>query len=133
MPTRLAPSRPARTVAVVDAAALVVFACVGLLSHGHGLTAGGLARDGLPLLAGWFAVALALGAYRRPTRGRLVAAWAVGVPLGVLLRALVLGRELDGGQAAFLATTLAFTGLLLTAGRLLLGLASRGAHRAPLA
>ena len=122
-----APTRPARTLALVDAASLVVFATVGLLSHGHALSAGGLARDAVPLLAGWFAVALALGPYRRRTVGRLVATWVLGVPLGVLLRALVLGRQLDGGQAAFLVTTLVFTALLLTIGRLLLALPWRRA------
>jgi len=40
-----------------DAVAIVVFAIVGLVSHGA--SAGGFAHDALPLLGGWFAVAAA--------------------------------------------------------------------------
>jgi TRAP-type uncharacterized transport system fused permease subunit len=102
--------------ALADAAALVLFAIVGMLSH-DGVSASGLARDALPLLAAWFAVALVVGTYRGPSWRTLLQTWALAVPLGVLLRALVLGRDLDGGQAAFLATTLVFTLLFLAAVR----------------
>jgi hypothetical protein len=104
--------------ALLDAAAILVFAIVGMLSHDRGLSASGFARDALPLLAGWFAVALVAGTYRRRSRRMLLLAWAIGIPLGVLLRALVLGRALDGHQAAFLVTTLIFTFLFVLALRL---------------
>jgi hypothetical protein len=104
------------------ALAIVAFATVGLLSHDHALSVSGYARDALPLLAGWFAAALLVGTYRRPSTRTLLAAWAVGVPLGVLVRALALGRALDGGQAIFLGITLAFTLLFLLAFRAVLGL-----------
>jgi hypothetical protein len=106
-----------------DALAIVAFATVGLLSHDHALSASGYARDALPLLAGWFAAALLLGTYRRPSTRTLLAAWAVGVPLGVLVRALALGRSLEGDQAVFLGITLAFTLLFLLAFRAVLRLA----------
>jgi hypothetical protein len=107
---------------IADATALVLFAVVGMLSH-DGISAAGFARDALPLLATWFGVAAAVGTYRRPSWRTLLLTWAVAVPLGVLLRALVLGRDLDGSQLAFLTTTLVFTllflgGLRLAAGRL---------------
>ncbi len=88
-----------------------------MLSHDGAIFATGFARDALPLLAGWFAVALAIGTYRRPARRKLLATWAVGIPLGVLIRGVVLGRHLDGMQLAFLTTTLIFTGLLVLAFR----------------
>ena len=92
-----------------DAAAIVTFAAIGQLSHHGGVSAAGFARDALPLLAGWFAAAALFGLYRGGGRRALLATWAVGVTLGVVVRALVLGRAPDGGEAAFLVVTLAFT------------------------
>jgi Protein of unknown function (DUF3054) len=103
------PARPARVLALVDAAALILFSVVGLLSHDGGVSAAGLARDALPLLAGWFAAALVFRTYRRPSLRTLLLTWAVGIPIGVALRALVLGRAFDGREAAFLGVALTFT------------------------
>jgi hypothetical protein len=102
---------------LADGLAIVAFAVVGLLSHDHELSAGGFARVALPLLGGWFAAALLFGAYRRPSTRTLLLTWAVGVPLGILVRALVLGRSFDGGQAVFLGIALAFTLLSVLAFR----------------
>ncbi len=111
MVSRLAP----RVAAAADAAAIVVFVTIGLVSHDHGLHATGYARDALPFLGCWFAAALAFRLYRRPSAGRLAATWAVGVPAAVLLRALVLGRPLGGKEAAFLVVSLVTIGLLVLA------------------
>jgi hypothetical protein len=91
----------------------VLFAIVGLLSH-HA-SASAFARDALPLLGGWFAAALATRLYQRPSIQRLLVTWAAGITTGVLVRALILGRHLDGHQAAFLATSLVFTLLFVLA------------------
>ena len=96
-----------RRAAASDAAAIAVFAVVGLLSHHASPSA--FARDALPLLGGWFAAALATRLYARPSVLRLLVTWAAGITAGVLVRALILGRHLDGHQAAFLATSLVFT------------------------
>lgn len=91
----------------------------------------GYAHDALPLLAGWFATALLLRAYRRRSWRTLLATWAVGIPVGVALRALVLGRAWNGKQLAFLATTLVFTlvfGLVL---RLAASAGSAARRRSP--
>src|SRR5579863_1312887 len=93
-------TRPA-LLAASDAVAIVAFVTVGLLSHRHGVSATGYARDALPILGAWFGVALLLRTYRRGGRRRLLATWAVGVPLGVLIRAVVLGRSLNGSELAF--------------------------------
>ena len=119
----LVPTRPALVLAVVDAVALVAFALVGAASH-HALTVTGFARDALPLLAGWFGVALLAGAYRRRAARLLLLTWLLGVPLGVAVRALVLGRPANGREAAFLAVSLTFTLLFVAAGRLVLSLGS---------
>jgi hypothetical protein len=103
------PPRPPWALALADASALVLFAVVGLLSHDGKVSVVGLGRDALPLLAGWFAAALLFGTYRRRSVRTLLLAWVVGVPLGVVLRALVLGRALDGREATFLLVSLVFT------------------------
>ena len=105
-----------------DAAALVAFAAVGLAAHDEGLAATAFARTAGPLLAGWFAAAAATRLYRRPSLRALVTTWAVGVPAGVALRALLLGRGFDSDQVAFLLTTLAVSLALVAAVRILVAL-----------
>ena len=115
--------RPALA-AACDASGLLVFAVVGLLSH-HGSVSGrGLARDWLPVAAGWFVAAALFRLYLRPSAGRLAATWLAGVTGGVVVRALVLGRSASGSEAAFLAVSLAFTLLFVVAARLLAGIAA---------
>jgi hypothetical protein len=110
---------------LADALGILAFATVGLLSHDHALSLAGYARDALPVLGGWYAAALVFGGYRTPSARTLLLTWIVGVPLGLLVRALVLGRDLDGGQAVFLGITLAFTLLFVLAFRALFGLLPR--------
>jgi hypothetical protein len=93
--------------ALADAAALLLFTTIGLISHGFEL--GGYARDALPLLAAWFAVALAIRLYARPSWRRVLLCWIVAIPLGWLVRGLVLGRDFNGGQFVFLGITLVFS------------------------
>lgn len=112
--------RPA-VAAACDAVALVAFAVVGLLSHDGAVSGRGLARDALPLLAGWFAAAAALGLYTRPAPARLAGTWLVGVSGGVAVRAAVLGHTNVGKEAAFLGVSLAFTLLFVLAARMLAG------------
>ncbi len=119
--------RPGRLWPLSDAAAIVAFAVVGLFSHHGTASASGLARDALPLLGGWFAAALAFRLYTRPSPARLLATWAVGIAAGVLVRALVLGRALNGHEGAFLGVALAFTLIFVLALRAALGLAARRA------
>lgn len=117
---------PRPTLAVAcDAAALVVFAVIGLLSHTHGVSARGLARDALPLLGGWFVAATLFRLYARPSRARLAQTWLAGVAGGVVVRALVLGHHAVGREAAFLGVSLVFTLVFVLAARLAAGLATR--------
>jgi hypothetical protein len=109
------PGRPPWVLALSDGAALALFSVVGLLSHDGTVSAAGLARDALPLLAGWFAAALLFRTYRGRSVRTLFLAWIVGVPLGVALRAVVLGRAFDGREAAFLGVALTFTLLFVVA------------------
>lgn len=83
--------------------AILAFATIGQLSHEHHVSLGGYASDALPLLGGWWALAL---------RGRgFVTTWLLGITAGVAIRAVALGH-LHWNQLTFLLVALVFTGLL---------------------
>ena len=96
-----------------DAAALLVFVVVGVLTHGA--SAGAFVRDLLCILGGWFAAALVLRLYRRGGWWRLVATWLAGISAGVLVRAAFVGHLADD----FWGVALAFTALFVVAARLI--------------
>ncbi len=110
---------PPRFAVAADAAAIVVFAVIGNVSHHGDVSGRGLARDVLPLLGGWLGAGLLFGLYRRPTLTRLAATWLVGVTAGVVARAAVLHHTGVGKEAAFLAVALVFTLLFALAARAL--------------
>jgi Protein of unknown function (DUF3054) len=116
--------------AASDLGAIVVFVTIGLLSHHRGVTLAGYARDVLPLAAGWFGAGTLFHALRDSRLVPLLETWACGITAGVLLRALVLGHRLNGGEAAFLAVCLATIGALVALGRVTLLLAGRVGVRA---
>ena len=122
----LSPLASANVLAAADGTAIVVFALIGGVSHTGGVTPGGLLEDALPLLTGWSAAAAVFRLYTRPTTRALLLTWAVGVPLGVALRAAVLGRLDEPRQLAFLATTLVFTFVFVAAARAGLGVLRDG-------
>jgi Protein of unknown function (DUF3054) len=118
--------------AASDAAAILVFVTIGLLSHHGGVSLRGYARDALPFLGCWFAAAFVFGLYSGGGPGRLAATWAVGVPTAVLVRALVLGRPLGGKELAFLIVSLITIGAFVVAFRALVRLLeSRKSRAAP--
>jgi hypothetical protein len=92
---------------------LVVFVVIGVLTHEASLRA--LFRDLACILGGWFAVALVLRLYSRSGSWRVVLTWFLGISLGVLVRAAIVGH-LPG---AFYVVALGFTGLFVLAGRML--------------
>jgi hypothetical protein len=99
-----------------DAAALLVFVVVGVLTHGA--SAGAFVRDLLCILGGWFAAAIVLRLYVRGGRWRLAATWLIGVSAGVLARAAIVGHL----AVDFWGVALGFT--------LLFVLVARGVRRA---
>lgn len=109
---------------VADAAALIVFVLIGL--RGHRLeTLEGFIRNGAPLLGAWFLVAWQAHTYRRPGWRSLLRNWIVAVPVGLLVRTLIVGSPSGVRILVFIAVGLAFTLLSLVVGRLLVGLVSR--------
>jgi hypothetical protein len=119
------PPVPARILIAADGLAVVAFTVVGIVSHRGTLPLSALLEDTLPLLAGWFAAAAVFHLYTRPTRRSLLLTWVVGIPLGVLVRATVLGRLDEPRQLAFLATTLVLSIVFVVAARALVALVAR--------
>jgi DUF3054 family protein len=107
----------ARGLALGDALAIVLFAVVGLANHKEGLTVAGLARNTLPILAVWFAIAPFVGTYKRPGFKTLLITWAIAVPGGVAIRAVALHRAASGSQVTFGIVTLVVTLVFLSAWR----------------
>lgn len=87
-----------------DALALLLFAVVGVLTHGAGF--GAFVRDAGCLLVGWFAVGL--------VARRLLVQWLLGVALALALRALLVGHA---PPLAFVLTTYAFVAAFVYAVR----------------
>jgi hypothetical protein len=102
-----------RYLLIGDAIAIAMFAVIGLASHEEGITAGGIARNALPILAAWFVVAAFAGTYARPGLRTMLITWAIAVPVGVAIRAIVLSRPADGSQVVFGIVTMTVTLVLL--------------------
>jgi hypothetical protein len=118
--TRLAPDRrtlPPWGLALGDVAAIVLFAAVGLLNHDEGITLSGLARNVLPILGVWFAIAPFTGVYKRPGFQTMILTWAIAIPIGVAIRGVALHRAADEQQIAFAIVTLVVTLVFLSAWR----------------
>ena len=109
---------------LADAAALVVFVVIGLRGH-RGSTVEGFLRNAVPLVGVWFLVAWLAHTYRRPGWRSILRNWIVAVPIGLLLRTLIVGSPRGARILVFIAVGLAFTLLLLVIGRLLARLLSR--------
>ena len=110
---------------LADAAALVLFVLVGIRGH-HAGTVEGFLRNAAPLLLVWFAVAWLAHTYRRPGWRSFLRNWIVAVPVGLLVRTLIVGSPRGGRLLVFLAVGLAFTLLFLVLGRLVARIGSRG-------
>ena len=109
---------------LADAAALIVFVLLGLRGH-HASTVEGFLRNAVPLLGVWFLVAWLDHTYRRPGWRSLLRNWIVAVPIGLLVRTLIVGSPRGGKILVFIAVGLAFTALFLVLGRLLARILSR--------
>jgi len=122
---RLVPGGPgAAWYVVADAAALVIFVLVGISGH-RASTVEGFLRNAVPLFGVWFLVAWLAHTYRRPGWRSLLRNWIVAVPIGLLVRTLIVGSPKGARILVFIAVGLAFTGLFLVLGRLLARLLSR--------
>lgn len=112
-----------------DAAALLLFAAIGRLSHHEPVSLGALLGTAWPFMAGWFASAALLGGYSKAAQGGKVGAaagvaaksWALGIPAGLLVRTATRGYIPD---PAFIAVSMAANGVLLVGWRAALAAAT---------
>ncbi|KAF6263859.1 hypothetical protein COO60DRAFT_1457868 [Scenedesmus sp. NREL 46B-D3] len=121
-----------------DVAALLAFAAVGRVNHGEPLLDGGTLTTALPFIvavdppqrkhtlgnsyrlcgAGWFASAALLGGFSKQAQGGNAGAaaaaaaktWALGVPLGIVIRSISRGYV---PAASFIYVALGATGVLM--------------------
>ncbi len=98
---------------LLDLLALLLFAGVGLLSHGQPLSLAGLARNVLPVLFVWVLLAPFLGTYRRPSWPNLLLTWALAFPAGLWLRQIVFFGSFGMGFWVFLGVAMGFSLLFL--------------------
>lgn len=101
-----------------DFVVLLLFASIGRASHEEGLTVLGIIETAAPFVLGWFVAAPFMGTFRdeateTPRRAVLMTArtWIVGIPLGLLFRAIYLRR---GIPISFAIVTLLTTLILLS-------------------
>ncbi|KAL4434131.1 hypothetical protein ABPG75_000572 [Micractinium tetrahymenae] len=112
-----------------DAAALLLFAAIGRLSHHEPMTLGALLGTAGPFMAGWLASAALLGGYGTAAQGGSAGAaagvaaksWALGIPAGLLVRAATRGYF---PAPSFIAVSMAATGVLLVGWRTALAAAT---------
>jgi len=89
-----------------DAISFLVFAAIGRRSHSENGAIADVALTAAPFLLAWLVVATLAGALRgdlllapRRLLTRTALAWLLAWPLGLGLRALLLGREIPGSFA----------------------------------
>lgn len=109
---------------LADGASLILFVLAGISGHRAG-TMDGFLRNAVPLLGVWFLVAWLARTYRRPGWRSLLRNWIVAIPVGLLLRTLIVGSPKGVRILVLIAVGLAFTLALLILGRLLARLLSR--------
>lgn len=109
-----------------DVLALILFAAIGRFSHGFPVFDADTLRTADPFIAGWFLGAYFLGGYSEDGRGmngvsKAISAaaksWAVGIPVGLGIRALTAGHL---PPTNFILVTLGSTAVLLVGWRALL-------------
>jgi hypothetical protein len=121
------PSRPASPIGWLiasDVVALTVFVLAGMRSHHEGSALWIFVRNAIPLLAVWLVVAVVLRTYRTPGFMIVAKTWIVAVPIGLVVRSLLVGSPEGIRILVFLAVGLGFTLFFLLTGRAVLALVS---------
>lgn len=105
-----------------DVLMLLVFALMGQASHKVDITVAETLKTALPFIVGWLLTGWGIGIYKlihfqsvSAILKRTVLNWVIAIPLGLVLRAWILGT---GFSVPFLFVSMAFTLLLLSAWRL---------------
>eukprot|EP00775_Hariotina_reticulata_P010077 gene10077-10232_t len=118
------PSDPKRValLAAGDLAVLLMFAAVGRGNHGEPVTVSSTVSTALPFIIGWFSSGSLLGGFDAAAQsgdtkaavGAAAKTWAVGVPLGIVLRSISRGYV---PATSFMVVSMAATGVLMVGWR----------------
>nr|XP_043615481.1 uncharacterized protein LOC122587390 [Erigeron canadensis] len=109
-----------------DVLAILMFSAIGRFSHGFSVFDVETLRTADPFIAGWVLSAYFLGGYGDDGRGvngktnaitAAVKSWALGIPLGIFIRATSMGHI---PPTRFIAVTMGSTALLLIGWRALI-------------
>ncbi|KAI3725629.1 hypothetical protein L1987_65420 [Smallanthus sonchifolius] len=109
-----------------DVLSILLFSAIGRFSHGFSVFDAETLRTADPFIAGWFLSAYFLGGYGDDGRGlngktnaitAALKSWALGIPLGILIRATSIGHI---PPTRFIAVTMGSTAFLLIGWRALL-------------
>lgn len=114
-----------------DLVVFLVFASIGRLSHGEGLSIISAMETAFPFHAGWFLTAPFLDAYGKSARNGSIGsairvatkAWIVAVPLGIAVRSLLKGYM---PETSFIIVSMVATGVLMVGWRSALAYATLG-------
>lgn len=101
-----------------DLLGLLLFSVLGAAFHGVGLDTGLVVRTFLPLAFSWLGVASAVGTYRSVGWKSFGITWLLAVPLGIVVRQLLLGRLASPGTWTFLLVGTVTSGAVLALVRL---------------
>jgi hypothetical protein len=96
-----------------------LFVIAGMRSHGTASQLEIFARNAVPIGGAWIVASLLLRTYRPPALTRLLATWAVAIPVGVVVRSAWTGSPDGDDLFVFGAVAMAFTLAFLGAGRFL--------------
>ena len=110
-------SRIARVTLAGDVVALIVFPIVGVIAHGEDLVTRFLGLASI-FVGAWLVTAWFLGTYRPPTYARLLLTLALGIPLGVAIRATFVQAWTAGEIVTFAVVALLFATMFVGAARL---------------
>jgi hypothetical protein len=110
-------TRFSRTAFVCDLIALPMFVVAGMGSHATGSELAVFLRTAVPVVLAWLLVSRFLGTYRPPAFTSLFATWAIAIPLGLVVRALIRGSLGGDDFWVFLGVAMAFTLLFLGVAR----------------
>ena len=108
-----------RVLMVGDFSPLVIFAVFGGLIHTNSFSFRDVLINIGLLGIGWIGVAIILRPYSNRASMYFGIAWVLGVTVGVFLRALALGSEVDGEYLRFWGITILFTLMLLIVWRVI--------------
>ncbi len=107
---------------VGDIIVLYLFMMFGRMSHEESLHLLAVSETAAPFVVGWLIASVLVGAYRLEkiqtyagSAQRAVLAWVIGIPLGFIVRALILQRWFHW---TFIAITMVGTLLFILAWRL---------------